>query len=86
MSTTYPMGGGYNCAVCGAFVPAGVTHSCAGFRPMPDYQVQWDRMSDVRIADALERIAAHLVDLTEIVHKVVEKLAAEEQNQERQPE
>lgn len=60
MSTTHPTDGGYTCARCGAFVPQGISHSCAGLPPMPDYQVRWDRMTDVRIADALERIAAAL--------------------------
>lgn len=60
MSTTYPTGGGYTCVRCGGFVPQGCSHSCAGFQPMPETQVRWDRMSDERIADALERIAAAL--------------------------
>ena len=81
MSSTYPYGGsGYTCSVCGAYVAYGYSHaSCRGYRPATGgNEVKWDRMSDVRIADALEHIATHLVELTEIVHKVVEKLALEE--------
>lgn len=57
--------GGYNCAVCGAWVPHGVVHSCGGVPSSPPPapvigNVRWDRMSDVRIADALERTAKAL--------------------------
>lgn len=60
MSTTAPTGGGYTCAICGVFVPSGTTHFCYGHRPYVQPEVKWDRMTDVRIADALERIAAAL--------------------------
>jgi hypothetical protein len=56
-TTAYPTGGGYNCVRCGVFVPNGCSHSCGGFFADPTPNVRWDRMSDVRIADALERIA-----------------------------
>lgn len=60
--TSYPTNGGYTCVRCGSYVPNGCSHACAG--GVPDFQdfqaVKWDRMSDVRIADALERIATAL--------------------------
>lgn len=83
---TSPMGGGHTCAICRVFVPSGTTHFCCGSPYQRAAEVKWDRMSDVRIADALERIAKHLVELTEIVHKVVVKLAeAEEHNTGTEP-
>ena len=63
--STYPSGGGYTCAYCGAFVPSGASHTCPGFTYQPAPEVRWDRMSDVRIADALERIAAALERLAQ---------------------
>jgi hypothetical protein len=49
---------GYTCAICGAWVPYGIAHHHS--YPTPQPSVKWDRMSDVRIADALERIATAL--------------------------
>lgn len=57
----YPyVDGGWTCGNCGAFVPNNTTHACPGWTYQPATEVKWDRMSDVRIADALERIAAAL--------------------------
>jgi len=59
MSSSWTHGGGYTCGMCGAYVPTGTPHWHPASMP-PTQSVKWDRMSDVRIADALERIAAAL--------------------------
>lgn len=64
-------GGGYTCAVCGIFVPSGTTHFCYGSPYQRAAEVKWDRMSDVRIADALERIAGCLAEVADLLHKSV---------------
>ena len=68
--TTWPYTGTYKCWGCGQYVPVGSTHSCPGYQPATGgNSIKWVRMTDVRIADALERIAA----------------ALEAQNQDRDP-
>lgn len=54
-------GGGYICSVCGNYAPYGIGHVCPGPRSHSETSsTRWDRMSDVRIADSLERIATAL--------------------------
>lgn len=59
-NTTYYSDSGYTCAICHTWVPYGYAHTCSGQPASQPTEVKWDRMSDVRIADALERIAAAL--------------------------
>lgn len=59
-------GSGYTCAVCGGWVPYNTVHNCPGYSAQNPPSVKWDRMSDVRIADALERIAEALETLSAV--------------------
>lgn len=56
--STFPGGTGYTCALCRAFVPYGVTHSCGGLPTFPIQPVQ--PIAPDAVAMALGRIEALL--------------------------
>lgn len=63
MSSPYPTAsslGGYTCARCNAFVPNGSVHSCPSTFAWVNPPPPPPKLVDLRIAEALERIAAAL--------------------------
>lgn len=62
IEATYPMGSGWRCSFCQMWVPQGVVHLCQQQPPTatPFPQVTVNDATQLRIAAALERIAAAL--------------------------
>lgn len=80
MSTTVA---GNRCAYCGTWLSATEAHWCEKMHP--NWSPSWSAVPDPRVTDALERLARHLVELTEIVHEIAQKLDAAEQNTGSEP-